>query len=280
MPFGKTAEHTEEYWTRHFEGFLKPFIESITPVKVFRSEPLRGDILGQIVADLVSCPIVVADLTDANPNVYWELGVRQSFKHGTITIAESGTKLPFDVGAKGTLFYHPKNHLRMSEFNHQLRRAIEDCIGNPDRPDSHVLVTMSGRGSLFEIFRRDETLRRLQALLREIRWNEQVIEETRKFLKKNKNEATANRMRTASTDLLITNRYIDENDHFFLLAEKYLAHVVAINESLEGWAKGNDQDKKWLNKEVDRNNRNSWSDVRRTYQKYVEFAYDQIRKST
>ena len=32
--------------------------------------------------------IVVADITDSKPNVYWELGVRQSFKHGTIIIRE------------------------------------------------------------------------------------------------------------------------------------------------------------------------------------------------
>jgi len=38
-------------------------------------------------------------LTDYNPNVFWELGVRQSFKHNTITIAEEGVILPFDVSS-------------------------------------------------------------------------------------------------------------------------------------------------------------------------------------
>ncbi len=92
MPFSKTSEkHTKEYWTKHYETFIKPLIESGHSLIAERSSPLRGDILRQIVTDLVTAPIVVADLTDANPNVYWELGVRQSFKHGTITIAEEGT---------------------------------------------------------------------------------------------------------------------------------------------------------------------------------------------
>jgi hypothetical protein len=95
--------------------------------------------------------MVVADLTDANPNVYWELGVRQSFKHGTVTIAQHGTTLPFDIGAKGTLFYYPENHIEMAEFEKRFRTAIEDCLMRPDRPDSHVLETISGRGTLFEI---------------------------------------------------------------------------------------------------------------------------------
>ena len=94
MPFSKTSEeHTKEYWTNHYHKFLKPLIDSSHPLKAERSSPLRGDIIRQIITKLVTVPIVVADLTDANPNVYWELGVRQSFKHSTVTIAEDGTKL-------------------------------------------------------------------------------------------------------------------------------------------------------------------------------------------
>jgi hypothetical protein len=44
--------------------------------------------------------------TDLNANVIWELGVRQSFDHCTITISEDvGKHLPFDLGVKGTLYY-------------------------------------------------------------------------------------------------------------------------------------------------------------------------------
>ena len=72
MPFSKSTDiHTDEYWNRHYTDFLKPLIESSRVFRAVRSEALRGDILHQIVADLVTSPLVVADLTDANPNVYW-----------------------------------------------------------------------------------------------------------------------------------------------------------------------------------------------------------------
>ena len=88
MPFSKTSDqHTTEYWTKHFESFLKTLIEECE-LEAYRSEPLRGDILRQIISGLLVSPVVVADLTDGNSNVFWELGVRQSFKHGTVTIAE------------------------------------------------------------------------------------------------------------------------------------------------------------------------------------------------
>jgi hypothetical protein len=41
---------------------------------------------------LVFCDIIVADLADGNVNVYWELGIRQSFRHGTITIIDEKSK--------------------------------------------------------------------------------------------------------------------------------------------------------------------------------------------
>jgi len=102
MPFSETTEkHTENYWTEHFEDFLKPLIEECPQLEAYRSKPLHGDILKDIITKLIISPLVVADLTDLNPNVFWELGIRQSFKHGTITIAQEGTKLPFDTLFQG-----------------------------------------------------------------------------------------------------------------------------------------------------------------------------------
>ena len=67
MPFSRTNRNrSKEYWDNHFSNFLKPFIESFK-VDVFRSEPLRQNILREIVKNLVFSNIVVADLTDGNP---------------------------------------------------------------------------------------------------------------------------------------------------------------------------------------------------------------------
>lgn len=140
MPFSETSEeHTEEYWTEHFESFLTPLINECGNFNVIRSRPLRGDILKEIIESLVYLPLVVADLTDHNPNVFWELGVRQSFKHGTITIAKNGTKIPFDLGKKGVLSYYPKDPSKNEKFRSLFKDAIKDWLSNPNFPDSFVL---------------------------------------------------------------------------------------------------------------------------------------------
>jgi hypothetical protein len=115
--------------------------------------------------------IVIAELTDHNPNVFWELGVRQSFKHSTITIAEEETVLPFDISAKTTLFYNRDDEKKITEFKLRILEAISDCIENPNKSDSQVLDTLSGRGLLYEIMKLDEVKRRIEALILELKLN-------------------------------------------------------------------------------------------------------------
>lgn len=251
MPFSQTSEkHTEEYWTKHFESFLKPLIEGIPELEAHRSEPLRGDVLKQIITNLVVSPIVVADITDMNPNVFWELGVRQSFKHCTVTIAEEGTKIPFDISVKGTLFYFPKDHIKNAEFIKKFKRAINDCMAHPDRPDSHVLETVLGRGTLFQITRRDEAIRRMEALFSEQKWNSDLMGDIYQRLKKEKPPIPPGRFRFQSIGLLVTQRYLDEEPSFYESAEDYLVTLQAANEVLGYWPLpgGRPTTEKWLSR--------------------------------
>ena len=60
MPFSRSSEsHNEEYWTSHFNGFLKPIIEELPEITVFRIEALREDILDAIINNLVISDIVL-----------------------------------------------------------------------------------------------------------------------------------------------------------------------------------------------------------------------------
>ena len=255
MPFSKTTdEHTEDYWTEHYESFLKPLIEENPNLEAHRSKAMRGDIPSEIITDLVVSPVVVADLTDNNPNVYWELGVRQSFKHGTVTTADKATELPFDIDKKGTLRYYPENHLKNADFCRDFKEAIQDCLIHPERPDSPVLETLSGRGTLFEIFRRDEAIRRLDAVLSECDRNSEILNGVVKQARDNQKDHKKRgfityRFGVSAVELLITNRYVDEDQSFFKLAEQYSTYIIAINHQLNSWVYSPEPTEKWLLKE-------------------------------
>lgn len=142
MPFSESQSHSEQYWTENFESFLKPLITECGDIKVSRSHPLRGNLVKDIITNLVNADMVVANLTDHNPNVLWELGIRHSYNNGTIIIAEDGTKIPFNISTRSTLFYYPTDIHKNEKFRGIFKKAIKDCIRNPDKIDSIVLETL------------------------------------------------------------------------------------------------------------------------------------------
>jgi len=232
MPFSQTTpEHTQDYWTTHFDKVLKPLIEENSNLVAHRSTPLRGDVLRQIITDLVTSTIVVAELTDAKPNVYWELGVRQSFKHGTVTIAQKGTPLPFDLGAKGTLFYEAAPP-KWEDFRKRFTQALNDCFEHPDLPDSHVLEAISGRGSLYQILRRQEIIRRLDALI--------------KTLNPRKSIFPTSRFQLSTLELLHTNRYLDVEDSLYNELDLLLLQLSTCNDQLNLWETHREPINDWM----------------------------------
>ena len=66
VPFTQTApERNADYWTNHFENFLKPLIEENTGLEALRSEALAGEMNKEALGDVVTARLVVADLTRA-----------------------------------------------------------------------------------------------------------------------------------------------------------------------------------------------------------------------
>lgn len=99
MPF---SEPYNEVYT----DALRPTIEAIgyEPVRVDElSHP--GVILNDIWAQITEASAVIAEVTDANPNVYYEVGVAHALRKPTVLLAQRGTKLPFDLGPHRCIFY-------------------------------------------------------------------------------------------------------------------------------------------------------------------------------
>jgi hypothetical protein len=191
---------------------------------------LTGDILKQIINDLIVSELVLADLTDANANVYWELGVRQSFRNGTITIAEEGTKLPFDLSRKGTHFYYPEGDSRNNEFVEDLQEAINKVSSNQCGPDSEILESISGRGTLFEIVHRDEAIRRVNGLIEETIENKNFLNTMIEALNKQvKVPLGYSSFQYSSLELLMTQRYLEEDPELYSEVRHLYLVVTAIN---------------------------------------------------
>ena len=87
------------------EPILKEYGFTITAAHKISS---IGNISTQIIELLLNSDLVIANLTGLNSNVMYELGVRHATGKHMITLAENGTKLPFDVAQERTIFYSNK----------------------------------------------------------------------------------------------------------------------------------------------------------------------------
>ena len=65
----------------------------------------QANILRTIVGQIRDCDIVIADLTGANPNVYYELGVAHTMKKPVILLTQDIEGLPFDIKSYRVIQY-------------------------------------------------------------------------------------------------------------------------------------------------------------------------------
>lgn len=110
MPYGgdDPAMHSK------FEGIFRSIISTaareagFTDAQIIR-EDHRGDagsIIKNIVRHLSTSSVVIADLTNGNANVHYELGIAHVFhKSSTVLICEKGTQLPFDLQSLNVIQY-------------------------------------------------------------------------------------------------------------------------------------------------------------------------------
>ena len=97
---------------RATEGLLRAAIRPVFEDAPFYMEvcianelDTLGSIGKQVISHLLEDDLVIADLTDLNANVMYELAIRHAARKPVITLAPHGQNLPFDVIDQRTLFY-------------------------------------------------------------------------------------------------------------------------------------------------------------------------------
>lgn len=94
---------------RHIEGIIDaaiiPALGEKYDVVVAHKISDPGTITKQIIKEIYNDDLVIANLTNRNPNVMYELAFRHTIGKPVIMISEKGTILPADVIMERTIFY-------------------------------------------------------------------------------------------------------------------------------------------------------------------------------
>jgi len=109
MPFGikANADGSMINFDRVYQDLIAPAVRDAELEPIRADQETTGGIIHKPMFErLILCPFAVADLTTANANVYYELGVRHAFKpFSTVQIIAEGSRLPFDVQMLRTIPY-------------------------------------------------------------------------------------------------------------------------------------------------------------------------------
>jgi hypothetical protein len=109
MPFGQKADATGFVidFDAVYERLIVPAVQDAGMQALRADEEQIGGIIHKPLFErLILCEFAVADLTTANANVFYELGVRHGVRpYSTVLISAQGSRLPFDVAPVRAILY-------------------------------------------------------------------------------------------------------------------------------------------------------------------------------
>ncbi|MGH8470786.1 MAG: hypothetical protein ACREVY_18050 [Gammaproteobacteria bacterium] len=127
----------DEVWN----GVIKPAIPSEWEAK--RADELqKPGLIDQLYTEwLLEADVVLADLTFSNPNVYYELGIRQALsRKSTVLIAQKNSELPFDVRNQAVVHYDYFHAPSLPKFHDNLAAALTAAAASPGGSPVHTYL--------------------------------------------------------------------------------------------------------------------------------------------
>ena len=129
MPFGRKSHGSGRMvdFDAVYEQILAPAAEA-AGMEVIRAdqEQVGGTIHKPMYERLMLSDFAVADVTGANPNVYYELGIRHALRpRSTVMVFAEGTTLPFDVASQRGTPYHLDESGNLTDVAGDVQRITE-----------------------------------------------------------------------------------------------------------------------------------------------------------
>ena len=142
MPFGSKPDAAGSIidFDAVYKDLIKPSIEEAGLEPLRADEEMTGGIIHKPMFErLILCEFAVADLTTANANVFYELGLRHAVRPwSTVLMFGQGSRLPFDVALLRAMPYelNPAGAVNSLEKTKQalvdrLREAVKSSVDDP-----------------------------------------------------------------------------------------------------------------------------------------------------
>lgn len=133
MPFGKKPNKTHSYiidFDEIYNSTILPALNSVNDIVSIREDAeLFGGIIHRTMYEKLVCTdIVLADLSNENPNVFYELGIRHAARpYSNILICNKDIeqRIPFDISPLRIVFYQLVDGKLLSQEQQYLSEQIK-----------------------------------------------------------------------------------------------------------------------------------------------------------
>jgi nucleoside 2-deoxyribosyltransferase len=128
---------------RRWANFIKDEIVAPAVTTCGYETPERSDdphidlIMPDIIKQMFEADLVIADLTNFNPNVFYELGIRHCAQKPAIYLINSVQSPPFDLGGNKAIFVDDK-HLTVKKAISDIKERIDAITKEPKQFYSQV----------------------------------------------------------------------------------------------------------------------------------------------
>lgn len=145
-PIGKPESDTRKRSDQVLQHIIRPAVESCG-YKAVRADEIDepGIITNQIIRHVIDDPLVIADLTEQNANVFYELAIRHVTCKPLVQIIDKVEDIPFDIGAMRTIQVDHQNPESVEEAKTKIRKQIQSLAANPSSLENPISVALTDR---------------------------------------------------------------------------------------------------------------------------------------
>lgn len=138
MPISDQGEYPKGHFSKVYEQIFKPAIleAGYEPYRV-DEDKISNPIINKIFDAVQNCPMALCDLSNRNPNVLYELGLRQAYDKPVVLVQDEKTPRIFDVSGINTIQYSSE---RLYENVIEAWEKITDAIISTKEGKANSLV--------------------------------------------------------------------------------------------------------------------------------------------
>ena len=142
-PIGEPESDTRRRSDQVMKHIIRPVVVPMG-YRAIRADEMDkpGIITSQVITQVVEADLVIADLTERNPNVFYELALRHAISKPFVQIIKKGEALPFDVAGTRTVSVDLHDLDSVEDAKKQIGNQIQSLEADSSDLETPISVSL------------------------------------------------------------------------------------------------------------------------------------------